>query len=426
MQGFMPLIKHCAVVILTVIITVVLWGNLCAGDVQRHVLVLNSYHQGYKWTDDETRGVVDTLRSSDTKAIITIDYMDTKRIDTKDYFLKLMSVYKLKYATQHFDLIISTDNDAFNFLKEYRDSVFGPVPVVFCGVNYFSPAELNGVTGFTGVNEVADFKASLDIGLKLHPDTKNIFVIIDRTTTGVRIHDIARVILAQYPPTIRFTLLENLTMAELLDRVRKVPDHSIILHTVFFRDATGRFFNYDDVMERLAQNSPVQIYGLWDFNLGHGMVGGMLTSGYSQGQAAAKIAVRILAGENPDSIPVLMKSPNHYMFDYRCLTRFGIKVSDLPAESIIINKPMTFMDFYQKNKIFVQGMIILSLSVMALVLFISMVKLKRSALEREELILRLREALSQIKTLKGIIPVCAHCKKTVSYTHLTLPTKRIV
>jgi DNA-binding NtrC family response regulator len=36
---------------------------------------------------------------------------------------------------------------------------------------------------------------------------------------------------------------------------------------------------------------------------------------------------------------------------------------------------------------------------------------KRAEEEKEELILELREALSKIKTLSGLLPICAHCKK---------------
>lgn len=36
---------------------------------------------------------------------------------------------------------------------------------------------------------------------------------------------------------------------------------------------------------------------------------------------------------------------------------------------------------------------------------------KRSEEERERLILELREAIAQVKTLKGLLPICASCKK---------------
>jgi hypothetical protein len=36
---------------------------------------------------------------------------------------------------------------------------------------------------------------------------------------------------------------------------------------------------------------------------------------------------------------------------------------------------------------------------------------KKSALERERLIVQLQDALAEIKTLRGIIPICSYCKK---------------
>jgi PAS domain S-box-containing protein len=46
-----------------------------------------------------------------------------------------------------------------------------------------------------------------------------------------------------------------------------------------------------------------------------------------------------------------------------------------------------------------------------LILLQDITERKRLEKEREEMILTLRDALSQIKTLEGLIPICAHCKK---------------
>jgi len=43
--------------------------------------------------------------------------------------------YKTKYKNINFDLILSSDNNALDFLKKYRDTIFGDVPVSFSGVN---------------------------------------------------------------------------------------------------------------------------------------------------------------------------------------------------------------------------------------------------------------------------------------------------
>ena len=88
------------------------------------------------------------------------------------------------------------------------------------------------------------------------------------------------------------------------------------------------------------------MYGAWDFNLGLGIVGGKLISGFYQGESAGKMALRVLNGEDASSIPVVRFSadrPNRYMFDYRELRRWGISSGSLPAGSIVVNRPDSFL-----------------------------------------------------------------------------------
>lgn len=368
----------------------------------KQVLILNSYHQGYKWTDDITQGIFTTLKGSRKDINISIEYMDTKRIANDQYFLTLLSIYQIKFKDQHFDLIIASDDDAYNFLRKYRDRLFGDTPVVFCGVNFFDPAGLRGVTNFTGVNEDADIKASLDIALKLHPNTKNVFAIIERTTTGLKIHEHMVEIIRNYRPGISFTLLEDLTKKELTDVVEKVPPDSIVFLTIFFRDSAGKIFTADEIMELLAKSCKVPLYGLWDFDLGLGIIGGMLTSGYYQGVDAAKISLKVLAGEKAENIPVLMKSPNRYMFDYTYAKKFGIDMSVLPKGSIIINKPESILDYYRKNKIFILGFTVVSLSIIAGILLFSRIKLKKASISVRMSEQRYRTIFENTGTAMGI------------------------
>lgn len=47
----------------------------------------------------------------------------------------------------------------------------------------------------------------------------------------------------------------------------------------------------------------------------------------------------------------------------------------------------------------------------AVVTFLDISEVKQAELERERLINELRDALAQVRTLKGYLPICAHCKK---------------
>ena len=59
------------------------------------------------------------------------------------------------------------------------------------------------------------------------------------------------------------------------------------------------------------------------------------------------MAVRVLNGEKPQDIPIV-KSANVYMFDWRALQRWGFKESDLPPDSVVLNRQPTVWDLYRR------------------------------------------------------------------------------
>jgi len=48
-------------------------------DSTKKVLILNSYHPGYAWSDVEQAGIVDTFRAQDSNWVPFIEYLDCKR-----------------------------------------------------------------------------------------------------------------------------------------------------------------------------------------------------------------------------------------------------------------------------------------------------------------------------------------------------------
>jgi PAS domain S-box-containing protein len=197
------------------------------------------------------------------------------------------------------------------------------------------------------VNEEVYIKAGLEIALKLHPNTKQVVVVNDLTTTGIKVHEKLVEVIENYQNSVNFVFLEDIEMPELQEKIQRLGSDSLVFYTLFFRDKAGKFFEYDESITLIASKCNVPIYGTWDFSLSYGIVRGMLASGFYQGETAAKLALRVLRGENISNIPVVKESPNRFMFDYKQLERFGIKLSDLPKEKIVINQPVSF---YTINK----------------------------------------------------------------------------
>jgi PAS domain S-box-containing protein len=329
------------------------------------VLVLHSYYKGYRWTDDESRGIDSVLIPALGASNLYIEYMDTKRFFGPGSVEQFPDVYRRKFISHHFDAIVATDNNAFDFLREYRDRLFPNTPVVFCGVNYFKQEDLRGHRLFTGVSEEADVKDTLDLALRLHPGTSHIYVVNEMTETGQTVHDEVVRLMPTYAGRVDFTFLEDYSMPDLLAALRALPANSLVFYSFFSHDKTGRFFEYDQSAAAIASAAKVPVYGAWDFNLGYGIVGGKLISGFYQGVTAGKIALRVLRGENPDSIPVVRFSddrPNRYMFDYAQLRRFGIPVAALPADSVIENMPSTFFERHRTGSLVGSGLFLFLLA----------------------------------------------------------------
>jgi ABC-type uncharacterized transport system substrate-binding protein len=313
------------------------------------ILILNSYHKGFGWTDDQV-SAAEKLLSEGTKHVdLFIEYMDTKRIYSNAYLENLLDIYRLKYKKVHLDAIITTDDNALWFVLQYHKEVFGEAPVSFCGINDYKKSLMKGKQHYTGLVEILDVKPTIDLALNLHPETQKIVVIVDSTPTGLgQKKDIAAV--AQHYGNVKFEYIEgkDTSHSELLEKLRSLSQDTIVLLSVWLRDKNNVYLSPNEGGRLMSSNSPVPIYGIIDMYYGYGIVGGKLLNSRNHGRIAAETALRIINGEKPADIPVIFKSTNPYMFDYKQLERWEINSADLPQDSIIINKPVSLYKAYKR------------------------------------------------------------------------------
>lgn len=312
-----------------------------------NILYLNSYHVGYKWSDDIYQGFVGALEEVDTDIALHVEYLDTKRYPDEKRFALLARTLGEKYRNIPIDLVVSSDDAAFLLLQRYGSELFPSLPVFFCGTNYLADATLVNLPNFRGINEVAEIGATMEAILALLPETRHVFIINDRTITGRRVHEQLEETVSRMSDRLTFTFWEDMSMPELITRINEVKGNSVLFYTFFFQDSTGQTFEYDQAMTLIGRQAGVPIFGAWDFNLGLGLTGGMLTSGYEQGKAMAGLVASWLRKTPLTDIPRLTSSPNRFMFDYQLLQRFAIDPKRLPADSLIINRPPGFI---QKHK----------------------------------------------------------------------------
>lgn len=371
---------------------------------KKHVLYLNSYHYGYRWSDRLLQGIVSIFDASAYKVDLQIEYMDAKKYNYEYISSRLLTLYREKFKDETFDAIIVSDNDALNFIQSYGEALFGDVPVVFCGINDIGSVELNR-KNITGVAENFDLISTINVARRLHPEKRKMIFIGDQETTGGKA--IKRQIttqLAIYDKELLVEFWSHLTLEETLERIEHLKEDTFLFFTPWYQTIQDKFYTTEEVMEAIYAHSSVPIYTAWEFLLGYGAIGGKLFSAFKHGQNGAKMVLRILDGEPVESIPIFYDSPSEYMFDYLVMERLHVDMNLLPTSSKVINSPKAFYEL--SKELFWTIMVSFILLAIAFI-FLGITMISRRKIERKVI-----EQLSFQGTLMDTLPQLVSWKDT--------------
>lgn len=332
---------------------------------EKNILVLHSYHQGLAWTDSITSGIRTVFKDRPDINLI-IEYLDTKRNYNEEYFNALQNIYEVKAKQIPFNAIITSDNAAFDFMRDHGSKFYPDLPVIYCGVNDLDRGILKDYPNFFGYGEKADHYGTISAIRQIFPERKNIFIINDHTTTGKAIQRELGGILDQFED-VNFESISEFTMESLQQTIKNLDSSYVIYLLVLNRDKNGNFISYQKGISQIKEVSNVPIFGSWDFYLNKGLLGGKITRGYEQGARAANLTLKLIQEPFTNDIPQFNYVPSTYVFDYNELVKFGVSKTQLPENSIILNEPE---DFNSILKISITSIIILIMVILTLIIWL--------------------------------------------------------
>jgi len=132
----------------------------------KKVLILNSYHQGIASTDKIVVTISERLKRDIENIEIFIEYLDLKRFSDSP-IEKIVSNLAEKYHDTTLDLIVSTEENSLSLLANHHNQIFPHVPVVFCGIGSPEMIKDLDIDHFTGILEVLDIQATIEIALEI-------------------------------------------------------------------------------------------------------------------------------------------------------------------------------------------------------------------------------------------------------------------
>ncbi len=351
----------------------------------KQILILHSYHPTYEWTVDLSNGITDQINKAFPNATFSFEYLDARNNNSPDYLKKIADFYQLKYKTQKPDIILVCDNHALNFMLAHGQYIFNNTPAVFCGVNNFKHQMLEQYPNMTGVVEVPEIETSLKTIKDLLPDTKNVVVINGKNSLTEKLFSPVIKQANNNKYNILVTESPNYSINELTAFLQKLDNKTAVLLYLYTSDINNKTFTNKQAAKIITQNSKVPVFAMWDFQLNTGVAGGQVIVAYNEGLRAAKVAVEILNGLNPQQIPVQYTRQREPLFDYQVTKNYLTIKGKLPPDTKYINKYGNIKK-YQTTLLIISAIIILLIITLLTVLF-----KRRALLKYQQHILDSRE-----------------------------------
>ena len=343
------------------------------------VLLLQSHYQGYAWTDSITKGVMETLAGSVRPVELSVAYLDSRRNFDKAYEDAFVAYLETRFSSsRRFDLIITGDNEALSFVVSHRDGVLGGAPVVFCGINAFSKSMLGDLAEVTGITEDADMLPAMIAALDLRPQAKKVAVFLASNATGDALKEqFSKEVEEPLRGRLECLYYQGLSLSAMCATAAGLADDTIGVFLNLTRDADGDTIDPIEAAEKISAASPVPFFSFWEIYLEHGILGGRMISGQAQGEDAAALALRILAGTRASSLPVMRGRTSPFVFVWNQMQRFRVKEASLPPGSTIVGRPDSF--WYRHATVLMVSGAIIALLVIFLAILLALLSRARKA-----------------------------------------------
>jgi diguanylate cyclase (GGDEF)-like protein/PAS domain S-box-containing protein len=310
--------------------------NIAKANAEDNILVIHSYDPELSETKQQQEGIEQGFAEIGNKSNIFHEFLDVKRHPSSKYKQEFINYINKKYQRLSIDLLMVVGDPSLKLMLQQHDHFFADTPVVFLGINnlrqnLFDTPWLTGVIKNPTVVDTA-FEATRQMW------TDTIIIINDTTEIGKSNLEQIQEIKQLEDKPLQVEVVEDLSPQDIKARLNKYPDNVPILILGQLRQNNSQATLIDPQQDTqiLQSKIPNPIYTENASRLGKGVVGGKVFDADYHTRQAVKLAQKILQGVKPDEVGPILIGKNRWVFDYRQLLRYQIKLDLLPNDSELL------------------------------------------------------------------------------------------
>ena len=293
------------------------------------------FMEGFRAGLDEAKGV---------RHEVFIENLDIVRLDRVGKDPERSAGWLVeKYSDWAFDVIVPTSAVTRDFVLASRERLSPGARIV--ALERPGDAAIPGgrAPNYTSVTTDPTVENTVALACRLFPATQRVVVVGQAAFhPGVLARQTSEARRAAEERGLEYVGLVDLPLADLRQRLRKLPVDSVIIYCGYWKDELGRAYVPADLLESFCRDSKLPFFGLVDTHVGRGAVGGVCSDLRAMGMAMGRLLVDSREGPARPSVNV----PSVVVLDDRLLNRFRIPASRLPAGSSVLFREPRLWDRY--------------------------------------------------------------------------------
>lgn len=319
-----------------------IYGDTIDNKDMYNILLINSYDIDNNWENHVKDGLKEVIKDNPNINMKT-EHLDIRNNNNEYYLRDFEILLNTKYKDNDFDMIITVDDEVFDLVRKGlfdKDSIFYKKIIVFTGVNEkinLTSQEKKYITGFVDGRSRIEL---IKLISKLHPNIKNINVLLDNTNYSKDIKEKLLENAYLLDNNINLNFIQGRYENEILEELEKMDeDNQAVLVCGVYKDKnSNNYIKPEELINKIKDIKDQPIYTSIEDYIGKGTVGGYVDVGTEYGNALGKMVLKIYEDKSISQVPLINKLGGNYVVDYQQIYDYDINPENLPKETVIINK----------------------------------------------------------------------------------------
>lgn len=340
--------------------------------------------------------------------------LDLDRFTGREQSSSLTKYFEEKYRRFPIDVVVPVGGRALRFAVERLRPILPDVPIVFalCAEPQTNVASLpRNVTG--RIASASRFAPTLEMARRLQPDARRVVVVggagkSDSVSVAAAVHAVEPL-----RDSLELTVLQGLSLDELLPQLRQLDPRTIVLFANYRQDGRGTALEPLDVVGFMARASAAPMYTQIENYIGEGALGGSVLRFDEEGDRTGHLVARVLRRRPAERLPAVEPIDKSFVADWRQLERFGLSEARLPPGTKLMHREPTS---WERHRTVVLPTLAVIVAEMALIstLLVERQRRKRAQRAAEEQQERADESRRQVAHM-GRVALLGELASTISH-----------